>query len=234
MGFFDFLSQTPPYDKGRSLVRLNNRHKLIVAPFADAIRGARVLDLAAHDGRWSYALAGAGADSVIGVEARGELFERFAAYPDTGYKARVDLRQGDIFEALEGFVRDGERFDVVAVYGIFYHVLDHFRLLRLIRAVEPGLVIIDSEFMTAKNPVIQLTQERTELNINAAPQIEGQEKALIGIPSFRAVEKMALVLGYDCAWIDVAAVLGEDRAGMGDYFRTGGKRRGTCALTPMA
>ncbi|MDJ0631184.1 MAG: class I SAM-dependent methyltransferase [Rhodobacter sp.] len=232
MGFFDFLADIPPYDTGKSLTRLNKRYALIVAPFAEALEGARVLDLAAHDGRWSYALAGAGARQVIGVEARGGLFARFARYPETAFKSRVELREGDVFEALEQFGRDGETFDVVAVYGILYHIMDHFRLFRLIRALRPGMVIVDSEFMTARNPMIQLTLERTEFDINAAPQVDGQEKAIIGIPSRRAMEKITEVLGFRCDWVDVDAIIGGDRSALSDYFRDGAKRRGTCVLFP--
>jgi predicted RNA methylase len=43
------------------------------APFASEISGARVLDLASHDGRWSYAFAGVGAASVVGIEGRQEM-----------------------------------------------------------------------------------------------------------------------------------------------------------------
>jgi predicted RNA methylase len=72
-GLFDFLGQLPPYDDNAFTIhRLNQRHKLIVAPFAEQIAGARVLDIAAHDGRWSFALAAAGAAEVVGVEARAD------------------------------------------------------------------------------------------------------------------------------------------------------------------
>ena len=61
-GFFDFLKSLPPYDDNATTVhRLDQRHRLIIDPFQPQIAGARVLDLAAHDGRWSYALAHAGA-----------------------------------------------------------------------------------------------------------------------------------------------------------------------------
>src|SRR4051794_3513629 len=53
--------------------RLNLRHKAIVGVNRDAFDGARVLDLASHDGRWSFAALEAGAKEVIGVEARQDL-----------------------------------------------------------------------------------------------------------------------------------------------------------------
>ena len=71
---FDFMEQLEPYgEKPNTIFRLVQRHRLIIDPFAEQIAGARILDLAAHDGRWSYALANAGAKNVIGVEARQEL-----------------------------------------------------------------------------------------------------------------------------------------------------------------
>ena len=37
--------------------RLDARYEAIVTPNKDAFTGARVLDLASHDGRWSFAAA---------------------------------------------------------------------------------------------------------------------------------------------------------------------------------
>ena len=59
------------------VTRMNRRHARIVAPFKEDLIGAQVLDLAAHDGRWSYALA-EHAERVVGVEARPDLIDRFA------------------------------------------------------------------------------------------------------------------------------------------------------------
>ena len=61
-GFFNFLQSLPPYDDNETTIhRLDQRHKLIIEPFGPQINGARVLDVGAHDGRWSFALAHAGA-----------------------------------------------------------------------------------------------------------------------------------------------------------------------------
>lgn len=103
-----------------------------------------MLDLASHDGRWPYVFAEAGAREVIGIEGRQELIDEFAAYPEDAIKARVSLRQGDINDAVREMVAAGERFDVVGVLGIFYHITTHYLLLSQIRALEPRLVVIDS------------------------------------------------------------------------------------------
>lgn len=83
--FFDFLNEIEEYDD-TSIARMKLRHSYLVEPFEKDIQGARVLDIAAHDGRWSYALAAAGAAEVYGIEARSELIEKFANYPERDFK----------------------------------------------------------------------------------------------------------------------------------------------------
>src|SRR4249919_1385884 len=53
-----------------SMDRLNLRYEAIFAENRDILDGARVLDIASHDGRWSLAALATGARSVVGVEAR--------------------------------------------------------------------------------------------------------------------------------------------------------------------
>ena len=235
MGFFDFITDLPRYrDRPYAVPRLNQRHAFLIAPFAEQISGARVLDLGAHDGRWSYAFAGCGAREVIGIEARAELIADFADFPDAALRDRVQLRAADMFDALQQAVDAGERFDVIAVFGVFYHIMDHFRLLSLIRQLQPGLVIMDSEFNMRPKPVIRLMREATENVLNAAPQFEGQDRAVKGIPSRSALEMMADALDFDLSWSDWQSLPTDAREGVQDYFRPKGRdmRRATCSLWP--
>lgn len=233
-GFFDFVAEVPPYDaRPRSIHRLNRRRDMIVTPFLAELKGARVLDLAAHDGRWSYALAAAGAASVTGVEARPELIARFAGFPETPFKPRVSLRQGDIFEYMETAAKAGERFDVVAVFGIFYHIIEHFRLLQLARALGPKLIVVDSTFFISDLPMIKVNRERTDKHLNAAPQVAGQAVAVSGVASFKAMEFMAEALGFRFDWVDAAKAHPKQRFGVEDYFAAEGKRRQAIALRPV-
>lgn len=232
-GFFDFLRALPPYDDNANTVkRLSQRHKLIIDPFQPQIEGARVLDIAAHDGRWSYALAHAGAADVVGVEARPELVARFESFPDTAFKPRVSLVCNDLFAEIEARVAAGEQFDVVAVYGIFYHIMDHFRLLSLIRRLGPRLIIIDSEFIKSDNAMVQVLKEEISNPLNAVSDIAGITHTVVGVPSRRATRFMAEALGMELSWVEHDLILGDDRQAMHDYFRDGRKARFTCALTP--
>jgi hypothetical protein len=232
MNVFDFLAEHPGYAAQPDMIRrLNRRHAIVVEPYRAALRGARVLDLGAHDGRWSYAFALAGAGDVVGVEPRSEAIGGFAHFPQDAARDCVKLIEGEAVAALETFVEAGERFDVVAVLGIFYHIMEHFRLLWLIRQLGPRLVIVDGDFSLARAPVIELVRERTDKALNAVAQIGGQRRAIKGIPSFAAMDEMADALGFGVEWGDTA-VFGEDRDGVRDYFRERQVRRAVCALRP--
>lgn len=189
-----------------------------------------MLDLAAHDGRWSHALAQAGAREVIGIEARPELI---AYLDDMPPNPRISLRQEDIFDALAQMKAKKEHFDVVALFGILYHIMDHFALLKGVIALRPKLILVDSEFISIDRPMIQLLREHTDQPLNATAQYEGQEVTAVGIPSMGAMELMTSVLNYDCEWLNWDRLPLQDRQGLQDYFRADKKRRRSCALRPM-
>lgn len=227
MAFFDFLNGIGNYNN-YTTGRLNQRHRFVVAPFVQDIAGARVLDLASHDGRWPYAYAAAGAAQVIGIEARAELIAQFAQYPQTDAKDRVTLIHDDIYRDLEQRGTRGEVFDIVSMLGILYHVMDHYGLLVRVARLNPRLIIIDSEFITSKSPSIRLIRERTDNVLNATADLPGQAVTIKGIPSTSGMEVMADVLGYRCEWMDWNTLPEQDRVGLRDYFRDKPRCRGTC------
>lgn len=236
-GFFDFLEENPRYaGKRLSINRLNRRHEFLVRPYLADIAGARVLDLASHDGRWSYALAAAGAASVLGIEGRADQIEQFDSYPEGGAKERVRFVHGDVYDELPKLVERHETFDVVAVYGLYYHLMDHYGLLKLVKLLSPRLVIIDSEFHLSAAPTIRLALESTDSHLNSLAHEAEQQVAPVGIPSGPALELMAGTLGYDVEWADWDTLARGRRGGLKAYYRTppAWKRRGTCALRPRS
>ncbi len=234
MSIFDFVRGLPLYfDKPRNADRLNTRHRYLVEPFLSDIRDARVLDLASHDGRWPYAYATAGAREVVGIEGRQELIDEFQNYPDGPEKDRVRLIQGDINVEVPKLVEAHDRFDVVTVLGIYYHITTHYELLSKIRQLRPKLIIIDSEFMNTKEKQIQLILEDPSKRMNTLAAFDGQEKTVKGVPSRGAMEMMASNLGYALEWLDWNRLPGRHRVGVQDYYREGPKTRATCALRPV-
>ncbi|WP_339107659.1 methyltransferase domain-containing protein [Thioclava sp. GXIMD4216] len=233
MGFFDFLPEIDRYSEDPGTVaRMNARHKMVIKPLAEEIAGKRVLDLAAHDGRWAYAFAAAGAAEVVGIEGRQSLIDRFAEFPREHLKKKVSLKCGDLFAGMQAEIEAGQRYDVVGVLGILYHVMDHMRLFDLVRQLGPKLVVVDSEFLDRPGAVIALQRERTHKDLNAIAQFEGQEVTAIGIPSRKAMELIAEVQGFDIDWLDWEGLPVAQREHVGDYYRKGEKRRYSCLLRP--
>lgn len=245
MGFFDFLSEVPyeaSWDESQTtfddhyaepaIRRMNLRWNHVIEPFISEISGSRVLDLASHDGRWAHAFAAAGAEHVVGVEGRTELVERYSTFPHPEIKNRVELHVGDVIDFSRDLVKQGEQFDVVGVLGIFYHIMDHYGLLKMIHDLGPKLVIIDSEFRTQPWPLILLGQERTDVDINTTAYFAGQKMAPVGIPSQKALALMADTLDFGLEEIDWSDVSADDRKFVWDYFRPGQQRRFTYALRP--
>lgn len=233
MGFFDFTAKLDHYaGKIHTADRLNRRHDFLIKDFKDDISGAKVLDLASHDGRWCYAFAAAGAASVHGVEIRKELIDLFPAYPDAALRNRVTLSHNDMFDELETLVARGETFDVIGVLGILYHIMDHHRLFVLLKALKPKLMIVDSDFMARNFPMVKLIKERTDNILNTAAHFEGQEYSMAGILSHNALEAIADTLGYTTTWSDWSRVPPDQRTGLEDYFTNDPRCRATCAIRP--
>lgn len=234
MSIFDFIRGMPRYlTKPRDAERLNNRHRFIIDPFRADIRGARVLDLASHDGRWPYAFAAADAREVIGIEGRPELIAEFAGYPDDDAKARVTLLEGDINDHVPRMAAAGEQFDVVSVLGVFYHITTHYALLSQIRALGPKLILIDGEFLNTPDKIIRLVQEDARKTMNTLPYFDGQVMTVKGVPSRGATEMMAASLGYAVEWLDWDRLPKNQRICVKDYYKDGPKKRATCALRPF-
>lgn len=82
--------------------RLNWRAEILLTRNSEAIRGKNILDLASHDGRFSYACLRLGASHVTGIEVRPNLV-KFAnenlASLDCGLKTFMFIN-GDIFDYL--------------------------------------------------------------------------------------------------------------------------------------
>ena len=151
-GFFDDYprfyetSRTTPYRD-----RLNLRYEAIFAENRDVFAGARVLDIASHDGRWSLAALKTGASHVVGIEARPELVANAEATFEHYGIVRDQYRfvAGDIFEAVADV---DMRFDVVLCLGFLYHTLRYNELMSKISRLRPHHLIIDTEVIPRTSP----------------------------------------------------------------------------------
>jgi len=178
-----------------SAQRLNLRHHAMIDNNRETLAGARVLDLASHDGRWSFAALKAGAAHVTGVEARRPLVDKarktFAEYgvPTDTY----DFIRGDMFQVLR---RQQFDVDVVLCFGFVYHTLRYPELFRAMMDARPRHVLLDTKVIRAKQPLVRLLVNNTGVQSNAvSDQTSHGRRAVAGWPSLSALVMMLDVYG---------------------------------------
>jgi len=227
-----------------SKTRLNVRHQAIIEANRDILQGARVLDLASHDGRWSFAALKAGAAHVTGVEARPQLVENanktFAEYgvPTDKY----DFIAGDMFKVLQ---KKKFEVDVVICLGFIYHTIRYGELFRGIIDASPRHCIIDTKVMEGDEPLVRINVNHTGVQSNAAKdKISHGRKALAGWPTLPALKLMLDVYDLDVEqeydWPALLATLPKVGA-LRDYhvgnrvtLRCKARQTGTSSTAPTA
>ena len=187
---FTEVSDLPPRPQ-----RLNERYEALFARNRDIFDGARVLDLASHDGRYSFAALKTGAAHVTGVEVRESLIHRaqetFAFYGQNPETYRFVC--GDVFEVLAQ-----EKFDVdvVLCLGYLYHTYRHTELMYRFHELAPKHLIIDTMVVPGMRPTLKLIRERDVEDIRSAAQdAYSVGQVLVARPSLPALQ--LLLDAYD-------------------------------------
>jgi len=202
--FFDsFPSFYDTSETGTSANRLNSRYIGLIHSNKAIIKNTSILDLASHDGRWSYAAIKNGAKKVLGIEGREELvkksFENMEKYgiPSEKYSFVV----GDIFEKLKE-IKPNE-FDVIFCFGLFYHIMNHMLLLTEIKRLQPHYLILDTQVTTSNRSIIHIIQENSHGEGAGIPDSsQSGNDILVGRPSKLALEMMLSSLGFDFSYFD--------------------------------
>ncbi len=175
--------------------RLNERHRAMIESNLDIISGCRVLDLASHDGRWSFAAAQSGASYVLGIEARPHLVaaarEHLSHRPVSN---RIEFRIGDVMSELPQL---SEAFDTVFCFGFLYHMIDHMALFRAIRRLNPKHLVIDTAISSQPGAIIEVWEEAIDVESAAAvAEFGSPSRALKGYPTKSALEMMLKAAGF--------------------------------------
>jgi 2-polyprenyl-3-methyl-5-hydroxy-6-metoxy-1,4-benzoquinol methylase len=212
--------------------RLEARYRAFLQPVADRFLGKKVLDLASHDGRWSFASLHNGAEHVTGIEYRQRLIDKsWQSIVRADMRARLELIQGDIFENAQRLAAAGRRFDIILCLGIFYHIMDHHLLMKLMTDLAPQLIIMDTSLIDRDEPVIGLKVERGKSSRSAVLDFQGQKETVTGIVSRGGMKMLASSFGYRISWVDWANFAPEDRRGLAEYYRSGRARQKAAAGT---
>ena len=200
---FVHSSETGPW-----LDRLNARYFALIHANRAVFAGARVLDLASHDGRFGFAALMNGAAHVVGVDVKGHLvetaIEHFVGYGI--HPSRFELLVGDMYDYLDS----PRSFDVVLCFGILYHVNDHHGLLRRIADTGPHAVLIDSLTSPLDGAVVEVRSPLSGGTPEPGSQLEGH-------PSRGALEAWCSSFGWTTDWFDWAGSGLTDRPHMKDY-----------------
>lgn len=203
-GFFDsyprfFSTSTTNPRPGR----LNPRYRALIENNQNVIRDRTILDLASHDGRWTFAALKAGARHALGIEGRANLV---AAANSTLHEYgiaedRYRFIVGDVFEQLD-LIAPGS-IETIFCFGFFYHTPHHMRLLSKIARLDPQHLIIDTEVDRSTEPIVRLRKEAVALQPNAVTGEPGDPAhAVVGKPTRSALEMMLTSFGWQLSYYD--------------------------------
>ena len=179
--------------------RLNLRYEAIFEENKDLFEGARVLDIACHDGRMSFAALACGAKSVVGIEARPELvdraaatFEHFGQDPD-----RFRFIAGDVHDVLNS---EDLEVDVVLCLGFLYHTLRYNELMHGIHRTGANHLVLDTQAhgMLDPDPVVRLHSELSQrIGTAKADDYTVGAAVLTGRPNLAAIKKILACYDYE-------------------------------------
>jgi hypothetical protein len=176
--------------------RMNERYEAVFGSNLDIFDGARVLDLASHDGRYSFAALKAGASHVTGVEVRQSLIdqaqETFSFYGQDPSTYRFVC--GDVFEVL---AREKFDVDVVLCLGYLYHTYRHTELMYRLHGLAPQHLIVDTMVMPGKQPTLRIYREPDAEDIRSAAQdAYSVGRVLVAWPSVPALQQLLTAYGF--------------------------------------
>lgn len=197
-GFFDlYPSFFSTSETASAPDRLNQRYLALIQSNISIISGRRVLDIASHDGRWSFAAHKAGADYVLGIEARQHLTDAARANM-VEYRVpvgKVEFVHGDVMIELDKL--EAGDFDTVFCFGFLYHTIDHMGLLRKIARLQAQNLVIDTSISLRPGSIIEVREEEIEHESAAAVGEPGHPtQAVSGNPSKTALELMLNAGGF--------------------------------------
>jgi SAM-dependent methyltransferase len=233
-----FLKAAGYIASDKSEQRMVERHKRIIDANLDHIRGKTVLDLASHNGRWTFAALQAGAKFAMGIEGRQVLIDR--GLPD--FKdiepSRFKFACGDIFDMREIIKAAGGpgTFDTVFCLGVYYHISDHYRLLRQMASLKPACIILDTGALNTDEAVIRFRLEDSEDPSMAIRERQEERFSMSGVASWGFIKMAAELNGYDATLIPWKQDEVQFPEAVDDYFGKpkGKAQRMTARLTRKA
>lgn len=218
MSFFDNFPLF--YETGihASPNRLQKRFEAIIEKNKEIIKNSTILDLASHDGRWSFAALKMGANYVCGIEGRKSLIQKsHEAMKKYGIpNEKYSFIPGDINTEIKKI--ESQKFDVVFCLGFFYHTMKHEFLLSEIKRISPKYLILDSIINPNNLPIIKLVLEDYSVGGDPVQGLETRNNKIIaGRPSRKAIELMLNFFEFNFEYYDWLNAGIDNWEGLQDY-----------------
>jgi len=183
--------------------KLNQRSKILIEDNLDIIKGKNILDIASHDGRFSFSAIKHGAKHVLGIEGRDEhvknAINTMKKYqiPEEKYQFIAGDIHKEIIKILPGTV------DTVFCFGFFYHTIKHYQLLSEIKRLKANYLILDTSVVESDQPIIFVKSENAKKEGKAIrDNLNVDDQMVIGFPSKKAIEIMLTSLGFDFIYLN--------------------------------
>jgi len=182
--------------------RLNRRVEVLIKNNVELIKDKKILDIASHDGRFSFAAIKIGAAHVLGIEGRQYLvdnsiknMERYGI-PNNKY----NFVTGDIHQEIKKIKPD--EIDTVFCFGFFYHTIHHMFLLSQIKRLNPQHLIIDTNILQSDQPIVRIEAQGGSEGSATSSENAKNNKTIIGMPSTSAIELMLINQGFSFQYYD--------------------------------
>ncbi len=164
------------------------RKRIDQYPIPEDLRGARVLDIGASDGWYSFEMERRGAD-VLAVDCRDNpRFHQIHA----ALKSSVEYRQMDVYELTPEKVG---RFDIVLFMGVFHHLKHPLLALERVCAITKQLAAIDSFILREEHRPGENVENRLVMEFNETGEFDGQADNRC-VPSLPCLMAMCRSAGF--------------------------------------
>lgn len=144
-------AKTPLYLE--SLRQVHEVRQAMIFDFLDGqhfdYRSADVLDLGCNEGYFLFEMLKRGARSGLGLEGRAENIEKARFIEETLGIKRCELREADVLNVDLGT----ERYDIVLLLGLIYHVEDPIGLLRRAAKATRRFLFLETQLCKSGQPI---------------------------------------------------------------------------------
>ena len=208
---------------GPSKDRNNFRFNVLIHPHRELLRGARVLDFASHDGRWSFAALQMGASHVIGIEPNVHLVQR-ARESFRLYKIETDRYAFIEKDALSALREQKFKVDVILAFGFLSVLSNQPAFFSLLRQLAPPHILIDTPVTLDRTPSLTLHRFHARALVNGVEIGATTDETCFGefnlgsVPSRSALALMLDHFGYDCQELEFAIPRGDESKEVSDYL----------------